>query len=150
MSASSRALCICYTAIAVVALYGTWSQNLYYFSDLSLTTTIAAFGNFVVDIKANPATRSIGIDILLFAFAAIIWMVHEARKLGVRLVWVYVVLAFMIAISVTFPLFLIAREMKLAEGRDLDARHRPAMGDYVGLVMMGCVTLWLCWFLSSG
>jgi hypothetical protein len=38
----------------------------------------------------------------------------EARRVGVRFVWVYVVLSLAIAISVTFPPFLIARDLKLA------------------------------------
>jgi hypothetical protein len=41
-------------------------------------------------------------------------MVLEARKLGIRWVWAYVVFGVLIAISVTFPLFLIARERRLA------------------------------------
>jgi len=41
-------------------------------------------------------------------------MVREARRIGVRFVWAYIVFAFLIAVSVTFPLFLIAREMRMA------------------------------------
>ena len=62
----------------------------------------------------NPASRSITIDIVLFFLAAAIFMVIEARKIGVPYVWAYIVGGMLIAISVTFPLFLIARERKLA------------------------------------
>ena len=41
-------------------------------------------------------------------------MVIEARKHGVRFVWAYIVGEALIAISVTFPLFLLARELRLA------------------------------------
>jgi len=62
----------------------------------------------------NPASRSITVDIVLFFLAAAIFMVIEARKHGVPFVWAYIVGGMLIAISVTFPLFLIARERKLA------------------------------------
>ena len=62
----------------------------------------------------NPAASSISIDLLLFLSSASIWMVLEARKLRVRHVWAYIVFGFVIAISVTFPLFLVARERALA------------------------------------
>lgn len=150
MSNTRRGLCVCYAVIALLALYGTWSQNLYYFGELSLTNTIGAFGAFVVDTTVNPASRSIGIDISLLVLAAVIWMVHEARKVGIRFVWVYIVLAFIIAVSVTFPLFLIAREIKLAARRDAAAdTGSPTAGDYVGLIVVSGVVLWLSWFIGS-
>ena len=50
---------------------------------------------------------------MLFFLAAAILMVVEARKHGVRFVWAYIAGGFAIAISVTFPLFLIARELRV-------------------------------------
>jgi hypothetical protein len=41
-------------------------------------------------------------------------MAHEAHRLDIRFVWLYVVLSFVIAVSVMFPLFLIARQRALA------------------------------------
>ena len=46
--------------------------------------------------------------------AAVVFMVIEARRHGIPYVWAYVLGGMLIAISVTFPLFLIARERKLA------------------------------------
>jgi hypothetical protein len=40
-------------------------------------------------------------------------MVIEARKHQVKFVWVYILGGALVAISVTFPLFLIARELRL-------------------------------------
>ena len=37
----------------------------------------------------------------------------EARKHGIKFVWLYVLGGWVIAISVTFPLFLIARELRM-------------------------------------
>ena len=38
-------------------------------------------------------------------------MVVEARKLGIKFVWLYVAAAYIVAISAAFPVFLIAREV---------------------------------------
>jgi hypothetical protein len=47
-------------------------------------------------------------------FAAFVLMVIEARRLGIRHVWIYMALSFVVALSVAFPLFLIARQRRLA------------------------------------
>jgi hypothetical protein len=111
MTDSNRNLCIVYAVIAVAALIGTWSQNLAFFA-LPENGGIAGFMQMAI---ANPAAASLTIDLGFFCLAAVIWMVVEARRVGVRFVWVYVVLSFAIAISVSFPLFLIARQMKLPQ-----------------------------------
>jgi hypothetical protein len=111
---SSKVLCVVYGVIAVAALIATWSQNAAYFH-----AGIAGFINdFFVDTKATHASRSITVDILLFFLAAAIFMVIEARKHDIRWVWAYILGGAFIAMSVAFPLFLIARELRLgtAEG----------------------------------
>ncbi len=109
MSRTRQLLCVFYGLIALTALIMTWSQNLLYFTGPSP----AGFGQYVLDLKASGSARSFTVDIGLFLLAATCLMVVEARKLGVRFVWLYVILGFLVAISVTFPLFLIAREIRL-------------------------------------
>jgi hypothetical protein len=75
---------------------------------------ILATLRFWPDTFATPASTSITLDIGLFTLAASVFLVLEARRLGLRFAWLYVVLGVLIAISVTFPLFLIARERRLA------------------------------------
>ncbi len=105
---SSKVLCIAYGGIALAALVATWTQNAAYFH--------AGIGRFFTDflagVEVTPASRSITCDILYFFLAAAIFMVVEARRLGIRLVWAYILAGMFIAISVAFPLFLIAREMR--------------------------------------
>ncbi len=67
--------------------------------------------NFMNDLKVTPASRSYTGDLMMLALAAMILMVVEARKHGIKFVWLYIVGGFAIAISFTFPLFLIAREL---------------------------------------
>ncbi len=107
---SSKWLCATYSIIAIAALIATWSQNLAYIGH-----SAHVFSDFVNDTKVTPASRSITVDILLFFLAAAILMVIEARKHDVRFVWAYILGASVTAISFTFPLFLIAREVRLSK-----------------------------------
>lgn len=131
--------------MALFALYGTWSQNLAY------GTGPDAFGKFILDSKVTPAGRSLGVDIAVTFYAASVLMVFEARKLGVRFVWAYVLLGLLIAISVTFPLFLIAREMKLAKGAATEplAGKGLQMPDIVGLGVLAVITVGLSLYVIS-
>jgi hypothetical protein len=110
MTAFDRNLRAAYAVIAIAALIGTWSQNLTFFA-LPDNGGIVGFLRMAM---VNPAAASLTIDLAFFCLAAVIWMVVEGRRVGVRFVWVYVALSFVIAISVTFPLFLIARDLQLA------------------------------------
>jgi len=130
MSMSRRLLCGCYATIAAVALLATWSQNVAY-----LHNPAAFLSSFLQDLKANAASRSIMGDIALFFLAAAIFMVLEARKHAIPYVWAYIIGGMLIAISVTFPLFLIARERKLA-ATDLVG---PRVVDVVGLAAVATV-----------
>lgn len=111
MSRSHQTLCLFYALVAVGALYATWSNNLEFFA---LPNNGGIVG-FFQQAKANPAAASITNDITFMCFAAFTFMVREAKRLGIRFVWGYIVLSCAIAVSVMFPLFLLARELKLAE-----------------------------------
>ncbi len=117
MLMSRKLLCTAYAAIALVALVATWSQNILFFRDGG------NFFGFWEATKANPASRSITVDIALLLLAVAILMVIEARRLGVKYVWAYILGGFMIAISVTFPLFLLARELRLEKSDATELRN---------------------------
>jgi hypothetical protein len=110
MDPRRKALCAVYGVISVAALVATWSQNLAF---MATPANGGALG-FLRGTMANPAAASFGLDLGFVLLALIVWMVVEARRLRVRFVWVYVALSFLVAISVMFPLFLIARERRLA------------------------------------
>jgi hypothetical protein len=131
VATSRKLLCAVYALVALAALVATWSQNVAYSGDpANLLST------FWTAAKVNPASRSITVDIALFFLAAAILMVIEARKHQIKFVWAYLIGGLLIAISVTFPLFLIARELRMA---DSDAeRLRPA--DIVLLALLGIGT----------
>ena len=135
---SSKVLCAVYGAIAIAALIATWSQNAAYFDDPG-----GFLLDFLNDSKVTPASRSLTVDIVLFFLAAAILMVVEARKHGVRFVWAYIVGGLAVAISVTFPLFLIARELRV--GRTETSRLGAVDTALLALLAVGAVgvTVWV-------
>lgn len=137
MLMSRRILCAVYAAIALVALIATWSQNIVFFRGGG------SFTGFWEATKANPASRSITVDIALLLLAVAILMLIEARRLGVKYVWAYILGGFVTAISVTFPLFLLARELRLERS---DATHLRNVDSILLGVLAGftlAFTLWV-------
>ena len=130
MSVSRRALCVAYGVIAVLALIGTWGNNLPYLQ--------SGFAAFWQDTLANPASRrSITVDIFFLILAVFVWMVLEARRLAMRGVWLYLIFGMLVAISVTVPIFLINRERALAAAKPSDAAGSLHAADVAGLVAVG-------------
>ncbi|OBC11914.1 hypothetical protein A5784_03545 [Mycobacterium sp. 852013-50091_SCH5140682] len=113
MTAARRNLCILYGVIALVALIATWAHNIAYFSAGGSTL------DFFARRFANHAVSSMTIDLTLVSAAALVFMVVETRRIGVKYLWVYVVLGFVVDISAAVPLSLIARERRLAQLSDL-------------------------------
>ena len=56
----------------------------------------------------------LSLDILIVAVTGSAFMIFEARKLGMKRVWLYILLSGVTAFAFTFPLFLAVRERKLA------------------------------------
>ncbi|MFN8101078.1 MAG: DUF2834 domain-containing protein [Mycobacterium sp.] len=82
MTTSRKLLCAVYAVIALAAFVATWSQNVAYLD----SGTTGFLTGFIDGTRVTPASRSITVDILLFFLAAAVFMVIEARKLGVRYV----------------------------------------------------------------
>jgi Terpene cyclase DEP1 len=110
MKIEDKLICAAYTSIAIVALPATWINNIAFMSQ----PDNASMMDFVRAAYANAAAASLSNDLFLLAAAACIFMVVEGRRVGVRYVWLYLLLSPLIAISVTFPLFLLARHLKIS------------------------------------
>lgn len=143
MISAQRVLIAFYALVAIAALAATWSQNIAYTG----AGPLGSLGAFVLDTKANPASRSITVDIGFFLLAAAAFMIIEARRLGVRFVWLYILFGFLVAISVTFPLFMIARELRIAANPGAPALWRFTAVDVAGLAVVAAVVLGLSWFI---
>ncbi|OBJ09699.1 DUF2834 domain-containing protein [Mycobacterium sp. 1465703.0] len=134
---SRKVLCFVYGAIAVAALIATWSQNVAY-----LDKPARFLIEFINASKVTPASRSMSVDALLVAISAVILMVIEARRHGVKYVWLYVAGAFVTAISVMFPLFLIARELRMGTS---DAPRLSTTDTILLAVVAVATAVWTVW-----
>jgi hypothetical protein len=141
MSLSRKSLCVIYALIAIFALAGTWTHNAAYLHLGWLGANVA----FWRDTLVNPASASITVDIFFFGLAANLWMVLEARRIALKGVWLYVIAGALVAISVSFPLFMLHRERVLASRGETPASELRA-GDTVGLLALASMviafTLW--------
>ncbi|WP_369830461.1 DUF2834 domain-containing protein [Mycobacterium sp. 1245111.1] len=127
-----------YTLIALLALVATWSQTVAY-----THSGAAFFGTFWQDTRVNAASRNITADALMLSMSVVILMVFEARKHGVRFVWLYIIGGVFIAISVTVPLFLIAREIRIGAAEPPRLRPLDVMLLIVSSVGALALTTWV-------
>ena len=98
-----------YLALAIVGLIGTWTWNV---------QAIMQASDFIGDwTMSGPAVSSLTTDLLVVAVAGSIFIIVEARRLGMRAGWAYVVFGLITAFAFTFPLFLALRERRLAAAR---------------------------------
>jgi uncharacterized protein DUF2834 len=118
--------------IALLALVGTWGNNVAYLS-LGFADANMAFWR---ETLANPASRSITVDLFFLGLAMFVWMVLEARRLGMRGVWLYLLFGMLVAISVTVPIFLINRERALAAREPSSTAGTLSVLDIAGLVLV--------------
>lgn len=132
MTISRKALCVAYALIGLVALVGTWGNNVAYL-DMGIA---AANVHFWQQTLVNPASRSITVDILFLGLAAIVWMLLEARRLSMRGTWLYVLAGAFIAISAAFPAFLIHRELVLAAREDSGVAGTLSPVDVIGIAVL--------------
>jgi len=80
MSIARKALCIFYGFIGLVALVGIWGNNLQYMS----LGFVGANLHCWQETLANPASRSITVDIFFLALAATIWMLLGTSPANAR------------------------------------------------------------------
>lgn len=61
----------------------------------------------------QPVDWVLSVDLLIVALAVVTFMIAEAKRLGIKRVWIYFALSAVTAMAFTFPLFMAARERKL-------------------------------------
>lgn len=102
-------LAITWLVLAIAGLIGTWTFNV---------LAILGSRDFIGDwIGSGPAVSSLTVDLLIVAIAGSVFIIVEARRLGMRHSWLYVAGAAVTAFAFTFPLFLAQRERVLAARR---------------------------------
>tara|TARA_R110001592_G_scaffold211477_1_gene463336 strand:- start:379 stop:744 length:366 start_codon:yes stop_codon:yes gene_type:complete len=99
-----------FATTAVVGVFVTWYFNIQFM----LETGGFSLTGFVMASYANHASTSISNDLLVAVFTFLFWSCAEARRLGMKHWWLYVVATFTIAVAFAFPLFMYMRERALA------------------------------------
>ena len=116
LTSTDKALCAVYAVLGLAALIGT---------QIALVRHMTkdegnSFADALSDTVVNPAAAFTVIDLLAVAFVGLVFMVVEGRRLGMRFLWVYVIVTFAVAISVALPAFLMARQVRLADRRQTE------------------------------
>ena len=78
-----------------------------------------------------------------FSFAAAVWMVIEARKHQIRFVWAYILAFPLVDVSVAFPLFLIARELRIKDREPLGLRTLDTVLIAASAAGLLALTVWI-------
>jgi hypothetical protein len=107
-----------YAALVIAGFLGTLVFNLQFVREAGGFDV----GAFLAGGYANPAAGSLTTDLLVALVAFLVWSFVEARRLGMRHWWVYLAVTFLVAFAVAFPLYLLARERRLAALDDVPAR----------------------------
>jgi hypothetical protein len=101
-----------YLALALVGLVSTWTFNALALREMGSTFTPAAFVR--VGFEGSPLLGSVAADFWVSASVGLVWMLVEARRMGMRHTWIWAVLTLLVAWAFAFPLFLFVRERRLA------------------------------------
>jgi hypothetical protein len=103
-----------YGAFAAAGAVVPWYYNIRHMQESGELLTPQAWlaGGFI-----NSLTASITTDFLIGTIPVLVWMVVEARRLGMRHSWFYVVTTFLVAFAFACPLFLLMREARVAPAK---------------------------------
>ena len=102
-------LALVFLGTSILGLVGTWAFNI---------ASILERRDYLGDwLNSGPSVSSLTTDLLIAVVAGSILIVVEARRLGIRHSWLYIVLTFVVAFAFAFPLFLAVRERKLEQLR---------------------------------
>ena len=137
MTISRRVLCVVYALVGLVALAGTWGNNIEYLG----LGIVGANIHFWQETLVNPASRSITVDILCLALAAIVWMLLEARRLSMRGAWLWVLFGVFVAMGAAFPWFMVHRELVLEKREASGNGGTLSAVDVIGIGLIGTAVL---------
>ena len=118
---------VIYVVLAVCGVLFPWYFNFEFMRQTGTGLLDFDLAGFVAGSYANPAASSLTVDLSVACLTFAVWMVVEARKLGMKHWWVYLVITFGVAFACAFPLFLLMRDKRLeelAEGRAGDLSPR--------------------------
>lgn len=102
-------------------MFGYRRRAMFYFALAALGLVTALWLNGVASLAGQDYLKAwfgsavdwvLSVDLLIVALAVVIFMLYEAKKLGMKRVWLYFVASAFTAMAFTFPLFLGMRELR--------------------------------------
>ena len=99
-----------YLSLAVIGLVTAWTFN---------ALAVIDNADYITAWFGSAVDWVLGADLAIVAIAAVIFMFAEGSRLGMKNVWIYVVLAGVTAMAFTLPLFLAMRERHLGRANDV-------------------------------
>jgi len=106
MTTSARARFVFFLVLSVVGLVSAWTLN---------GIAVMNGENYASAWFGTAVDWVLSADFLVVAIAIVAFMIIEARRIGMRYVWVYILLSGITAMAFTVPLFLAMRERQLAK-----------------------------------
>lgn len=73
------------------------------------------------ELFVNRVSAAFALDLTMTAIVLAVFMIWEGRRVGVRLVWLPILLTFTVGVSCGVPLFLFLRELRLRPSTKLGA-----------------------------
>jgi hypothetical protein len=105
-------LLILYAVSAVLGLVIPWYYNLHF---ILYSGESFSFAKFFAAGMVSDLSSSLTTDFIIGGSAAMIWMGVEGYRLGMKRLWIYYLLTFMVAFAFAFPAFLFMRELFISE-----------------------------------
>lgn len=103
-------------AFALLAIVGFIAPNILVFYESVETGNILLWLDPQATINGmfgNRIAAAFVTDLLCVVLVALVWIVYESKKLGMKNSWVYVVLTLLFGLAGSLPLFLYQREKVL-------------------------------------
>ncbi|TVL91145.1 DUF2834 domain-containing protein [Streptomyces sp. SAJ15] len=109
-----RALCVLYGLFALGGCLVMGTMAVVFVVRNADAGPLGVIENFLDDATRTAASRFVYADLVLIWAALGAFMISEARRLGIRHVWAYIVGAPVLALIVSFSVFMCVRQVKLA------------------------------------
>ena len=100
---------IIYLTLAILGIVLPWYFVLQFFGELGQFDWVRLFAG----VFANPAASPLTVDFIIVLVAFIVWMIPEAKELGMRNWWIYLVFLVLVSAAFAIPFFLFMRERRL-------------------------------------
>jgi hypothetical protein len=116
-------LMIVYGLLAVAGAVVPWYFNIRFMVE---TGDMLTYDGLFAAGFATLLASSLTSDFIIGSTAVLVWMVVDARRLGMRHWWVYLAVTFLIAFASACPLYLLMRERRLQQMRSVGTTNNPS------------------------